>query len=372
MRDETADTPAPSKLLGLELVRLTCAIAVLLFHYRHFAMLGDAHLMTGPTAPLSSLLSPFYDYGSWGVQIFWGISGFIFYWKYAALISQRALAPKRFFWLRLSRLYPLHFITLLIVGAVQPLYMALAGHPFVFVNNGFGQFVLQLFMADQWFGSYAPGFNGPIWSVSSEVLVYFAFFFLLRIFGRSSLVIVAAIAAGMWSLWSGVTWPALICGAYFFAGGAAAEWRAGRHATIRPRETQLVSVMLVAIVSLVMVTRDELSAHAIGTWLLVATPPLLLIAASDWSIPGRWHRPIQAAGNLTYSTYLIHFPLQLALVTVFLAVGFEPPVYSPWFLLAYLCGTIALGRFVFVRFESPLQHRIRNATVNCRPGLVVA
>ncbi len=370
MSDTTGAQPASSKLLGLELVRFACAMAVLMWHYRHFAMIGDAHLMAGPTAPLDALLFPFYNFGFWGVQVFWAISGFIFYWKYAESISQRTVDPKRFFWLRFSRLYPLHFITLLIVGALQPAYMALAGHPFVFVNNGIGQFALHLFMADQWFGSHALGFNAPVWSVSSEVLVYFAFFILLRTFGRSPMIIVGAITGGMWSLWSGVTWPALICGAYFFAGGAAAEWRAGRRAAGRPRETMLLSASVVALAVLGLAIQRAPSSHAIGTWLLIATPPFLLIAASDWRIPERWHRPIQAAGNLTYSTYLTHFPLQLALGTLFLAIGFEPPVGSPWFLLAYLAATIAIGRIVFVRFEAPVQDRIRAATLTRRTAIV--
>ena len=34
-----------AKLLGLEVIRFTCAMAVLVWHYHHFAMIGDGAAM---------------------------------------------------------------------------------------------------------------------------------------------------------------------------------------------------------------------------------------------------------------------------------------------------------------------------------------
>ena len=174
-----------SKLLGLELIRFTCAMTVLVWHYHHFAMIGDGSAMLRPHEPLYALLWPLYDFGLFGVQVFWCISGFIFYWNYADAIAARRIEPKRFFWLRFSRLYPLHFATLLIVAGLQPLYAALAGQPFIFKDGSAVNFLLHLGLADQWTGPRPLSFNGPIWSVSAEVFVYVAFFLLLRTFGRA-------------------------------------------------------------------------------------------------------------------------------------------------------------------------------------------
>ena len=91
-----ASAPGGSKLLGLELVRFACAMAVLVWHFHHFAMVGDGSAMYGPHMPLGTLLYPFYHFGLFGVQIFWCISGFIFYWKYAGAIANRQVEPKRF------------------------------------------------------------------------------------------------------------------------------------------------------------------------------------------------------------------------------------------------------------------------------------
>ena len=358
----TTNQSGPSKLLGLEIIRFACALAVLVCHYHHFALIGDGRLMDGPHAPLEWLLFPFYQYGSFGVQIFWCISGFIFFRKYAAALTERAVEAKRFFWLRFSRLYPLHFVTLLIVAAIQPAYSALAGHPFVYDNNGPLQFLLQLFLADQWGGSFQYSFNGPIWSVSAEVLVYLAFFLLMRTFGKSPWLVVGAIAAGLASLWSGAISPALICGAYFFAGGAASE-ALEDHSRRRTWLIGAIALLGTGALAAPFLDLGDSDTDRLATWLLVMTPPLLFVAAQDWRWLDRWQAAIQAGGNLTYSTYLIQFPLQLIIVTALLALGIAPPVDKAWFLFAYLAATIILGRLVFVRFEAPAQRMIRAATL---------
>jgi len=352
-----------SKLLGLELVRFACAMTVLVWHFQHFAMVGDGAAMQQPHEPLGLLLWPLYQFGRFGVQVFWCISGFIFYWKYGDVIAARLVEPKRFFWLRFSRLYPLHFATLLVVAALQPMYVALAGKPFVYPDNGSVNFLLQLGLADQWIGPRSYSFNGPIWSVSAEVFVYVMFFMLLRSFGKSPVVIVGAIALSVASIWSGNTSPALICGGYFFAGGAAAEWMNGARAQRRPREAvALALAWIAAAVAVATVAGLDGSNPIMPTWVMAICPPLLFLAARDLPALDRWQTPIQAAGNLTYSTYLVHFPLQLAIAIAALAAGHALPVDQPWFLLAYLATTVILGRIVFVRFEAPVQKMIRAAT----------
>jgi peptidoglycan/LPS O-acetylase OafA/YrhL len=356
-----------SKLLGLELVRFACAMTVLIWHYQHFAMVGGGGAAQRPHEPLGLLLWPLYHFGLFGVQIFWCISGFIFYWKYSDAIAARLVEPKRFFWLRFSRLYPLHFATLLIVAALQPIHVALAGEPFVYQDNGIGNFLRQLALADQWVGPRDYSFNGPIWSVSAEVSVYVLFFMLLRNFGKSRLLILAAIALSLNSLWSGHTSPTLICGGYFFAGGAAAEWMKSARAQSRPREAIVLALAWIAAMAAVaVVTGLDRTSPITPTWLMAICPPLLFLAARDLPALNRWQAPIQAAGNLTYSTYLIHFPLQLTIAIAALAGGFALPLDQPWFLLAYLAATIILGRIVFVRFEAPVQKLIRAATLTRR------
>jgi len=362
-----------SKLLGLEIVRFTCAMAMLVWHYHHFAMIGDGAAMLGPHRPLEWLLYPVYRFGLFGVQIFWCISGFIFYWKYADGLAAGRVQPRRFFWLRFSRLYPLHFVTLLAVAAMQPVYSALAGHSFVFGGNDSTSFLLHLFLADQWAGTRALSFNGPIWSVSSEVFVYVGFFLLVRAFGRSRLVIGTAIAAGLWSMWSGNISPALICASYFFAGGAAAEVLRGDLFRRRPdRARSLALLMVIAGVASAALFDLSGSDDLLATWFLLVAPPLIFLCAQEFRFLDRWQYGIQASGNLTYSTYLIHFPIQLGVGIFVMASGVVLPVGEAWFLLAYLATSIVLGRIVFLRFEGPVQEWIRASTLEPKRERIAA
>ena len=121
--------------------------------------------------PFYGLLWPLYLFGNGAVQVFWVISGFVFAKVYA---GQRT--PGRDFALRrFARLYPLHFVTLLIVALLQLAATALVGSNLIYQYNDPYHFALQLAFASNWGLESGFSFNGPIWSVSVEVLVYFLF-----------------------------------------------------------------------------------------------------------------------------------------------------------------------------------------------------
>lgn len=60
------------KLLGLELLRFGSALAVLFFHYTHFMQVEGTSAFERTAWPFYAVLWPLYDYGQYGVQIFWG------------------------------------------------------------------------------------------------------------------------------------------------------------------------------------------------------------------------------------------------------------------------------------------------------------
>ncbi len=124
------------KLIGLELVRFIAAFAILIWHYKHFTYFENKPVdFFLELQPFFSKLSFFYIYVLYGFQIFWCVSGFIFFWKYKDLIVRKEISGREFFLLRFSRLYPLHFITLLIVAALQILYFKINGVFFVYQFN---------------------------------------------------------------------------------------------------------------------------------------------------------------------------------------------------------------------------------------------
>src|SRR4030095_16750600 len=86
---------AANKLLGLELLRFGAQLAVLLNHYRFLAQKAGAPPFERGEAPFFDLLWPFYNYGHYGVELFWGISGYFFFGKYGAAIPSRAVSTQQ-------------------------------------------------------------------------------------------------------------------------------------------------------------------------------------------------------------------------------------------------------------------------------------
>jgi peptidoglycan/LPS O-acetylase OafA/YrhL len=343
------------KLLGLELLRFTSALAVLIFHYRHFAHFVGMPAVGRATVPFYGLLWPLYEYGQYGVQVFWGISGYIFFWKYGAAIHAKAVAARNFFWLRFSRLYPLHLATLAAVVGLQWLHRQFAGETFIYPTDDAGLFVRQLFLATDW-GPQSPfSFNGPIWSISAEVAVYAGFFVLMRRFAPTPKLCAAVIAAGLGLQLIGIDWVSIACATYFFAGGLAT--------LIRPKPVVPAAVALIALTGTCIATGTLGDRDKLPTILLLAVPCLLVILTRDWRFLVRWQKQVQFAGNLTYSSYLLHFPLQMALAILVAASGVVPPLTSPLFLISYLGATLAIAALSYRWFELPAQRWIRQRTI---------
>ena len=361
-----AVSSAPN-LLGLELARVTCALSVLLWHYSHFFQTVGAPHMIRSQQPLHWLFAPFYEYGLMGVYVFWSISGFIFFWKYGATIGAGAVGPSKFFWLRASRLYPLHFVTLLLVAGLQPIHVALTGHPFVYDANTLPNFLLQLGMASHWGPPVPFSFNGPSWSISAEVFVYAAFFLLVRRFGPANWLIGAVVTASLTALLCGAVSPALACAGFFFSGGAAAKLYQASALSSEGRAHRWVAAFtLTTVLGAAWFSGLLLETNTLPFVLELAAVPGLFLLAQEFRPLDRHAQLLQAAGNCTYSSYLIHFPLQLAVAIAAAAGGYVLPVTSPWLVLGYLAATFAAARWVFVHFERPAQDWIRAATLRRR------
>jgi peptidoglycan/LPS O-acetylase OafA/YrhL len=347
---------ASDKLLGLEILRFASAVAVLVHHFYFFTKLAGVPHVRMSEAPFYALLWPIYHYGQFGVQIFWAISGYIFFWKYGATIHARAIRPRDFFWLRFSRLYPLHLATLLGVVGLQFVYRRLTGANFMYPSESGSLFLRHLFLASDW-GTPTFTFNGPIWSVSAEVAVYAGFFLLLRYLAPSKQLCISVITVGLFAMLAGVAWAAVSCAIYFFAGGLATF---ARGKTIPP----------VGIVAIVLTS--ALAAH--GTFgedgrlpmILLAVIPCLLIVLARLPVSARWHQLIKSAGNLTYSSYLLHFPVQLLLGIMIAATGFAPTITSPLFLVVYVGVTLTVAAICYRSFELPAQRWIRRRMLGRR------
>ncbi|WP_424511281.1 acyltransferase family protein, partial [Pseudomonas viridiflava] len=73
-------------------------------------------------------------------------------------------------------------------------------------------------------------------------------------------------------------------------------------------------------------------------------------------------RRLAMVGNLTYSSYLLHFPLQLVFFSVLMQNGVSPTFfYGEVSMLVFFAMLIPLCLLSYHYFETPAQRFLRNA-----------
>ena len=79
---------------------------------------------------------------------------------------------------------------------------------------------------------------------------------------------------------------------------------------------------------------------------------------------GPFLKPVSWIGNITYSSYLLHFPLQLlfGLAVSFGILNFNFYL-NPMYLVIYFMVLIPMSYIIFLKFERPIQRVIRNKLI---------
>jgi peptidoglycan/LPS O-acetylase OafA/YrhL len=339
----------------VDLLRGLAALAVLICHYRWFYARFPNDFREGVALPAYGLLWPIYEYGQIAVPLFWVLSGFVFVVAYGTYGKE---LPQRLFWVhRVSRLYPLHLLTLFIVAALEIFSLSYYGHWSVLPNNDLRHFILQIFFASNWFTT-DPSFNAPIWSVSIEVLVYFAFLLYLR---RAGLSLGAAIALSAFGAVAALVTHSKIghCVALFFAGVAIgivtpwAEQRIGRWLPV------IAGVGIAALAVLgwgIAALGHGNQVYTLMTFVGTVAVLILFISLdlNARELPKHWHW----IGLSTYSVYLWHMPLIIA-VKIAWGSWIPPFLSSPVPLLVYIATVVAFSLWSYRHIEAPAQTWLR-------------
>jgi peptidoglycan/LPS O-acetylase OafA/YrhL len=95
----------------------------------------------------------------------------------------------------------------------------------------------------------------------------------------------------------------------------------------------------------------------------VLCPLTVLSLALYESISGHRFSRLAFLGDISYSTYMLHFPLQLLVVLLALRYGLMPEFFMQgWVMLAFLALLIALAALSYRYVERPLQDLLRGRT----------
>ena len=351
---------------ALDLSRLLAACAVLFWHYQHFfvpPVSFEFHVRRS-ISPFYHQLAWIYDYGHVAVEYFWAVSGFVFAHVYLADPQARG----RFWPARLARLWPLHLLTLGVVAVLQAIYTAVNGTAFIYHHQDWWHFVLNVFMAQTWGWQVNQSYNGPTWSLSTEILAYAAFWVLLPALRRMPLALSAPVVLAMFALVFADILPpgapaetmgaklatVVNCVGYFFA-GVMVYGAALRGWLTVPRLIALAPLLAFAGYAL---SGMKLHGHdaAILAGTMAALCAMLAIDLTDRDDALRLGRQL---GDASYGIYLWHFPLQLALVLLVDAtIGTRMVFRQPVFLVIFVGASILAGFASHRWIERPAQRAV--------------
>lgn len=335
-------------LYFIDALRTVAAICILVWHYYHFDWTygQEIYKVSRDESPFLDELNLFYSRGLWAVQLFWIVSGLIFSYVY----SKRETDGKMFFINRFSRLYPLHFVTLLFIAISQYLSWNLVGHFQIVENNTVQNFVGNLIFN-------GGGFNSVIWSVNAEIMVYALFFICLPFIARrGALLTVALVIVSMFlnalqinSFFN--TW----CATYFFWGVLIHKYFAvyGRNFAAN-----------IAISGVMFFCGEWLFRNRFDydfpniMEILYLTPFVILFLSADvlFKDKMRFERIFSWFGNLTYSLYLWHLPIQVLVLTIFTYFGISRTIFKEEFIfILWLLFMILVATLSFKYIELPLK-----------------
>ena len=359
---------APQRLFLLDALRGLAAVAVVIFHWQFWGS-DSNRLEPAGGFPLyraagESLLAFFYQSGAEAVRLFFTLSGFVFFWLFGQPVRSGAVSGWQFFVDRFSRLYPLHLATLVVVAIEQHFYASMNhGAGWNSPVNSASNFVKQLLIVPLWTAHRDVQFNLPVWSLVVEALVYVLFFAMasrVRVGVASAAAgVLLGVAAGSYSedIGYGLT--------SFFVGGltyAVFERLSGERVE-RPLLMLVASLWALAFVFgsgllNLSATPFKFLDHVFATYLLF--PLTVLYLAVFETARGGCGRRFAWLGDVTYSLYLLGFPLMLLVALVLRATGHSfHAVMSPLALAAFLAAAIPMAVACHRFFERPAQRWIR-------------
>ncbi len=345
----------PQRLYGLDALRGVAAIIVIFWHWQHFFYVGsDASHVPWDAQPFYPYVFSLYKNGWLAVDFFFAMSGFLFAWLFAEKIASRQISLSTFALDRFSRLYPLHIVTFVMVALLQLLYARSHSTYFVFQINDLYHAVLNIFLIPAWGFEKGWSFNAPIWSVSVEVFLYIAFA-LGCLLGRWRFVVFAALIAIGFALpeqFSKIS----IGLRQFFIGGFVYLSISYALPRIGARITA-AAWTVVGIMAWAYVVKNGISDHS-----RYAIFPITvgMFGAIGIAKPNFLQKGA-LLGDISYSVYLLHFPLQLILAMICDRLGYQRTIFlSPFAMVAFFAILIPTAAVVHEVFEYPAKAWLRS------------
>jgi len=354
-----------AELSALTGIRFYAALPVYLAHVK---LIPGMEELTGADL--------FFNVGIGCVSFFFVLSGFILTYNYADVFRDGVSLDsyKRFVWERFTKIYPVHFLTLLMA---LPMAILSPHLPLDWHVVPLHLLLLQCFWPSPTWEVWRY-LNVPSWSISCEWFFYLlapmAMFFASgnrRRWVPVSVVTVYALGLGLF-LWHGQSDYTRLYLVSWFAPSRFVEFLVGVLLAVflapsRPKLADVSGPAQAAGIALIIIAamcRPYAAWPLAGGILYVPGSVLLVLglAHGRGSFVAHLSRPwLNRLGTATFSFYLVHMPVLRALKGVCLHVGWEIRSWpASWaVVIAVLAVVQTAALLICYWYEIPLQKRLR-------------
>ena len=372
----------------LDLSRAIAAICVVLQHYQHFYFVAPHTYVENfvrSQQPFFKLIEPAYKFGSVAVQFFFILSGFIFFMFYKKKIENKKINFNNFLILRLSRLYPLHILTLLAMLLFQKLYFSLNNEFFVYQANDLKNFILHFFLIQEWGFEIAWAYNAPVWSISVELFLYISFFIFSLFYIKNlfqsflSIIIIFFLYCVINSKIIGSTlgMGSLSLGLLLFYYGGFTYYLFLKIKDLLNSKYEKILLIFLTILNIIIFGRFlnnfflELQVNLVNftgdrlmLLLYFIKLPLIIINLSVLQFYFKnMGKSLQIFGDISYTIYLVHVPIQLLFSIVdknIVKINYDSNFIFILFFLIIFIFSIMIYKF----FEIPVKNKLRKKFIN--------
>lgn len=313
-------------------------------------------------ATVGPVVYAFLSHGYLAVDLFFLLSGFVLWHSCADNPAYRGGRGMMRFWLRrIARIWPLHMVLLGAFVAMVGL-LAITGHDTRFYR--WGELPLHVLLMQNWGMTIGLMWNEPAWSISCEWAAYLLFPF--------------TVMMAPWRQWSTGALVALGCGllgalwAYFALHGSddylgyeiqrtglmrclLEFWTGNVLRLLWARWRDVPDICTGAWAAMIALLEGGVVLHLPEASYVPGVFAALILALSlEDRSPARWLRsgPLHWLGEISYSTYLVHFLLFIVFKMLFVGPDLEVSIARlGLFLMLVLAASAALHRLV----ERPAQ-----------------
>jgi len=343
-------------------MRFGAAFSILIYHFYLLVPNYSGDTEGSDSFPFQKWLGFLYSHGFLSVQAFWIISGYVLSKAYL----NRKWKIFDFLRNRFARLYPLHIFTLLLVALIQQLNYSRFSEYRICQYQDFHHLVLNLLFIPSIGLENGCSYNAPIWSVSVEVFAYIIFALAITMIKKYNLIMPTVLAFASLVIYS-LQLPLIpsrvaASSLFFFLGSA--TYLYGR------KTNKFPLIVFPFIAAFVFLKEQEVYLFAINLkesdipWVLFFASVLLLQKWVSVRINKRvkvLEAPSNYLGNLTYSSYLMQFPVilfWLFLIDYLQIRNYES--YLSWVLFGYVAVVLILSRLSYVLIETPIRTKLRS------------